>query len=168
MHRYRRVGIRWELSDEFARDRAGPAGNENDHNVAPTTTTLSLSNFHESASKWRRSGKASKHKPPLGTTFTFDLNETAAIKLTFSQPGKGRKMSRKCVAQSAKNHKKQSCALVLGTIVLAGKAGKNSVKFTGKLSGGELKPGSYTVTVAAKAANGQSSKPISLKFTIVT
>lgn len=131
----------------------------------PPTTTPSLSNFHESASKWRRSGKASKHKPPLGTTFTFNLNETAAIELTFSQPGKGRKVSGKCVAQSAKNHKKPSCKLTLGTISLAGKAGKNSVKFTGKLSGGELKPGTYTVTVTAKSA---SSKPIALKFTIVT
>jgi hypothetical protein len=134
----------------------------------PPTTTPSLSNFHESASKWRRSGKASKHKPPPGTTFTFNLNETAAIELTFSQPGKGRKVSGKCVAQNAKNHKKQSCTLTLGTISLAGNAGKNSVKFAGKLSSGELKPGGYTVTITAKAANGQSSKTLSLKFTIVT
>lgn len=134
----------------------------------PPTTTPSLSNFHESASKWRRSGKTSKHKPPLGTTFTFNLNETAAIELTFSQPGKGRKVSGRCVAQSAKNHKKPSCTLTLGTISIAGKADKNSVKFTGKLSGGELKPGGYTVTITAKAANRQSSKTLSLKFTIVT
>lgn len=134
----------------------------------PPTTTPSLSSFRETAPKWRRSGKASKHKPPLGTTFTFNLNETAAIKLTFSQPGKGRKVSGKCVAQSAKNHKKPSCLLTIGTISIAGKAGKDSVKFTGKLSGGELKPGGYTVTITAKAANGQGSKPLSLKFTIVT
>ena len=55
----------------------------------------------------------------------------------------------------------------LATISLAGKTGKNSFKFAGKLSGGELKPGGYTVTITTKAANGQSSKPLSLRFTIV-
>jgi hypothetical protein len=41
-----------------------------------------------------------------------------------------------------------SCTPALGTVTLAGKAGKNSVKFTDKLSGGgELKPGAYTVTI---------------------
>ena len=77
-------------------------------------------------------------------------------------------MSRKCVAQTAKNHRKPSCTLTPGTVTLAGKVGKNSVKFTGKLSGGgELKPGSYTVTITAKGADRTSSKPISLEFTIV-
>lgn len=77
-------------------------------------------------------------------------------------------MSGKCVAQTAKNRKKPSCTFTPGTVTLAGKAGENSVKFTGKLSGGgELKPGSYTVTITAKDADGTSSKPISLKFTVV-
>jgi hypothetical protein len=138
--------------------------------TAPTTPpapSASVSSFRESASKWRRSGKASKHKPPVGTTFTFKLNEAATVTLIFSEPGKGRKVSGKCVAQSAKSRKKPSCALTLGRVTLAGKAGKNSVKFTGKLSGGQLKPGVYTVTVTAKGADGKSSAPISLKFTIL-
>lgn len=136
--------------------------------TSPPTTPASVYSFRESTSKWRRSGKAAKHKPAIGTTFTFDLDEPASIKLTFSRPGKGRKMSGKCVAQNARNRRKQSCTLTLGTIALTGETGKNSVKFTGKLSGGELKPGDYAVTITAKAANGQNSKPISLKFTIVS
>lgn len=137
--------------------------------TAPAPTpSASVSSFGESAPKWRRSGKASKHKPPVGTTFTFKLNEAATVMLTFSQPGRGRKVSGKCVAQSPKNRKKPSCTLTSGTITLAGKAGKNSVKFTGKPpSGGELKPGGYTVTITTKGADGKSSKPINLKFTIV-
>ncbi len=60
------------------------------------------------------------------------------------------------------------CTLTLGAVTLAGKAGENSVKFTGKLSGdGELKPGGYTVTIMVRGADGTSSKPISLELTIV-
>jgi hypothetical protein len=137
--------------------------------TAPAPTpSASVSSFSESAPKWRRSGKASKHKPPVGTTFTFTLNQAATVTLAFSEPGAGRKVSGKCVARNAKNRRKPSCALTLGTVALTGKAGKNSVKFTGKLSGGALKPGGYTITLTAKGADGRSSKPISLKFTVVS
>lgn len=137
--------------------------------ITAPAPSASVSGFSESASKWRRSGKASKHKPPVGTAFTFELSEAATVTLTFSEPGKGRKVSGKCVAQSTKNRKKRSCALTPGTVTLTGKAGKNSVKFAGKLSGGgKLKPGSYTVTITAKGADGKSSTPISLKFMVVS
>jgi hypothetical protein len=141
----------------------------------PTTTPLgrpkgtpgaSVSSFRESASKWRTSGKASRHKP-VGTTFTFALSEAATVRLTFSQPGVGRRVSRRCVAQSAKDRRRPSCTLAIGTLTLAGKTGENAVKFTGRLSGGrELLPGRYTVTIMAQAA-GASSKPIALQFTVV-
>lgn len=133
----------------------------------PPPSSAIVSSFHQSSSKWRRSGKSAKHKPPVGTKFTFELNEAASVKLTFTQAGSGRKVSGKCVASTHKNRKKPSCTLVLGVVTIAGKAGSNSIKFAGKLPGGKkLKPGRYTVTITAKATNGTASKPSSLEFTI--
>ncbi len=129
----------------------------------------SVSGLRERASKWRISGKASRHKPPVGTIFTFELNEAATAKLTISQPGAGRKVSGRCVAQTAKDRKRPSCMLVLGKVTLLGRAGENAVRFTGRLSGGRaLRPGRYAVTVTAQGVSGQPSKPIGLEFTIVT
>jgi CSLREA domain-containing protein len=128
-------------------------------------------NFRESAGRWRVAGKAAKHKPPVGTRFSFTLNEAATVTLTFTQAGHGRRLSGKCRTQTAKNRKKPSCVLTLtrGTIKLAGRSGKNSVRFTGRLSNRHtLKPGKYSVTITAKRANAAGSKPVTLRFTIVT
>ena len=127
-----------------------------------------VSKFSQSASRWRLTGKPAKHKPPVGTRFSFTLNEAATVTLTFTQAVHGRKVSKKCVKQTAKNRKKPTCKLTVtrGTMKLTGRSGKNTVKFTGRLSKRHtLKPGKYAVTLTAK---GAASKPVTLRFTIVT
>ncbi|HTU97076.1 MAG TPA: choice-of-anchor Q domain-containing protein [Solirubrobacteraceae bacterium] len=130
-----------------------------------------VSKFSQSAARWRRTGKAVRHRPPVGTRFSFTLNEAATVTLTFTQTGHGRKVSKKkCVTQTAKNRRKPACTLTLtlGTVKLSGKSGKNSVKFTGRLSNRHtLKPGRYSVTITAKRAEAAASKSHTLKFTIL-
>jgi hypothetical protein len=114
-----------------------------------------ISSFKQSHKRWRER---------KGTKFKFTLNEPASVTLSFTQPDAGRRVSGKCVRKTKHNKHKPSCSLVLGTLKLSGKAGGNTIKFTGKLHGHKLSPGTYTVSIAAA---GQTGKPLALKFTIL-
>jgi hypothetical protein len=134
----------------------------------------SISSVSQSASRWRDANKsvqiARASKPPLGTTFSFTLNEPAAVTLTFSQSGSGRKVGRKCVAQNAHNKHKARCKrkVVAGTVTLAGHQGIDKVRFFGKLSSGKkLKPGRYMVVVTA-TIGGLTATSRPLTFTIIS
>lgn len=155
----------------------------NDGALDSNTATVSLSvvgappvrpvvtGLRQSATKWRERNKLaqiSKKKPPLGTTFAFSLNEPAAVRLAFTRPAAGRKVSKKCVPVSKKNRKKRKCTrtVLVGTLAFNAHAGANRVRFAGRLSATKkLKPGRYTLTVTATSA-GLRSTPRSLNFTI--
>jgi hypothetical protein len=128
--------------------------------------TAVLSNAGQTHTRWRESGKPKRGKPPVGTTFTFTLNEAASVTFSFAHPG--RLVSGKCVVQTSKDRKKPPCVLAAGMVELTGETGKNSLTFAGRFSDGhKLRPGSYTVTITARGPNGRVSRPIILKFTIV-
>jgi DNA-binding beta-propeller fold protein YncE len=121
----------------------------------------------QSHRKWREAARP--HSVPLGTTFSFTLNESARVSLVFSRTFKGRRVHHRCVAATSRNRHKPSCK---GTVtsrgpVVSGHAGANKFSFTGRLSkSGKLAPGSYTVVLTATAA-GKTSKPVRLSFTVV-
>jgi collagen type I alpha len=129
--------------------------------VAPAITLTHVSETHKT---WAE--KHFRHGPPVGTTFSYTLNLPATVVLRFTRQAKGRKVKRKCVAQTRKNAHKPSCKLTLklGTLKTTGPAGKNKLKFTGKVSGKKLRPGSYQVTIVAERPSGDASK--TLRFTI--
>ncbi len=127
-----------------------------------------LTRAGESHRIWRESGKANKHKPPVGTKFSFTLNENATVKLSFALQAKGRKVKGKCVAQSRHNRHNATCKLTdeKGTLTVDGQSGKNTVSFRGNLPHGHrLTPGKYTVTLSASNASGHSRSE-TLTFTI--
>jgi hypothetical protein len=137
--------------------------------IPPSVTALS-----ESASVWREGSKlaqfTAKKKPPVGTTFSFTLNEQANLTLTFTQRLSGRRVHGKCVAQTKKNKVKPRCkrAVTAGTLTLAADQGSNKIRFYGRLSPTKrLKPSSYAVTIAATNAAQQRSTSRPLKFKIV-
>jgi hypothetical protein len=106
---------------------------------------------------------------PVGTTFSFMLNEPATVTYAFTQSAVGRKVKGKCVAAKPKNRRKQSCTrtITVGTLAHADHAGLNKLAFQGRLSPSKrLKPGRYTVVITAAAA-GRTSTPVKLSFTIV-
>ena len=140
---------------------------------APPPVRPVVTGLRQSATKWRERNKlaqiSKKKKPPLGTTFAFSLNEPAAVRLAFTRPAAGRKVSKKCVPVSKKNRKKPKCTrtAILGTLAFNAHAGANRVRFAGRLSATKkLKPGRYTLTITATSA-GLRSTPRSLSFTIV-
>ena len=120
----------------------------------PTITKLGQS--HRRWREGRRLAKVSSEvrggrggrRPPVGTTFTFNLNEVASVSLSFARR-KG-KPFKKVAAVSFKAHR-----------------GTNRVSFQGRVSHHRtLRPGRYRLTATA-SAGGSRSKPKSLSFTIV-
>lgn len=141
--------------------------------LAPT-----LSGLGQSAKIWREgnqlaklsaSGGRGKKKLPIGTTFSFRLDRAAQVMFKFTQPARGRKVGKRCVAQTHKNRHKHRCTrtVVAGTFPFSAHAGLNKVRFQGLISRRKkLKPGSYKLLVTATAA-GKRSRTGTLSFTIV-
>ena len=64
----------------------------------------------------------------------------------------GRKAGKKCVKKTAANKSKKKCAIakaLKGGFSVSGAAGANSFKFSGKLAGKALAPGSYRLIGSA-------------------
>jgi streptogramin lyase len=139
--------------------------------VAPVITKAAQSRV-----TWRAGNKLaqisrSKHrKTPVGTTFSFSLNEQAAVSFSFTERIGGRKVKGKCVAQSRKNRRRHACkrTVTAARLSFAGHAGINKVAFQGRISRSKkLAPGRYTLVITATNSAGQKSAPQTLTFTIV-
>ncbi len=134
----------------------------------------SIKAFRQSASAWRRGSSlafiTSKQKPPIGTVFSFDLNEPATATVTFTQRSSGRHLRGRCLAQSNSNKGKPRCTrtVLAGTLTLAAITGVNHLHFQGRLSHNRtLKLGRYTLTISARNAANHSATSKSLSFAIV-
>lgn len=148
--------------------------------AAPTptpTTTVSqapvLTRVVQTHAYWRTKadrshGGAGRRNVPVGTVFSFDLNEPASVILSFIEKVPGREHGNACVAPSKKNRARPHCTreLAAGTLTLPAHAGQNSVRFAGTVANHDsLRPGHYTLVLTA-SASGKSSIPSRLNFTI--
>jgi DNA-binding beta-propeller fold protein YncE len=140
----------------------------------PQRVGPSLTNVVQSHRRWRAGAKLAvisrKRKPPLGTVFSFTLNERATVSFSFSRSVSGRKVAHKCVARNRKNVKRKTCkrTIAAGTLTFTGHQGVERVVFDGRVSKTrKLTPGTYTLTIIARNAVGERSAPAKLTFTIV-
>jgi alpha-tubulin suppressor-like RCC1 family protein len=139
------------------------------------TAAPKISAVSQSASKWLESNRLAtiskaRKKLPVGTTFSFKLSDTATVKFAFTDSVSGRKVGKRCVAQTKHNAKQRRCArtVTVGTLTFSGRTSTNKVKFAGRLSKRhKLKPGSYTLVISATASR-KTSTAHTLKFTIAT
>jgi hypothetical protein len=129
----------------------------------------------ESHRTWRRGtklatlSKGGQKKLPIGTTFTFALNEPASVGLAFTQEVGGRKVKGKCVAQTGSNRRHGACkrTVTRGTLRFTARAGTNRISFQGRITASKkLNPGRYALVITATNTARQSSQPKSLSFTI--
>ncbi len=113
---------------------------------------LLVQSVRQSTTRWRagnRLATVSRAKTPVGTTFSFSLNEEATMTFSFTHRIKGR-------------------TVTAGKLTFAGHDGTNKVAFQGRVSAKKkLAPGRYTLVIAATDAAGVRSAPKSLSFTIV-
>jgi hypothetical protein len=134
---------------------------------APTLTHAT-----QTYSRWRKPGAQShgdhgKRTVPVGTTFSFELDEPASVTLSFIRQVPGLRVGRFCVALARRTEDRHNCTrhLPTGTLTLPAHAGKNYLHFAGTISKRELKPGNYTLVLTA-SASGKQSPATQLNFTI--
>jgi IPT/TIG domain/FG-GAP repeat len=131
-----------------------------------------LTHVSESHKTWRASSKlaqiSSARAAPLGTTFSFTLNQAATVKLAFTLDRPGRRSGKRCVAETGSNRHQRKCTRTsgAGTLSIAAPSGADKLAFYGRLSRStRVRPGSYTVAVTA-GAGGKTSNAVRLSFTI--
>jgi 6-phosphogluconolactonase (cycloisomerase 2 family) len=140
--------------------------------ITQASARASLTGAHQSHRMWHEGNALatiSKKQAPVGTTFSFALNETARVTLTFTQAQPGRKVNGKCVAPTRRNAAKRKCTrtVTAATITFTGHAGTNRVAFEGRVNRHrKLAPGTYTLIITATAPGGGAT-PQRLTFTIV-
>ncbi len=132
-----------------------------------------LSHVRQSASRWLEgSGVAiisARRRLPVGTTFSFRLNETATVSFAFTQAVPGRSVNHRCLAQTRRNAHRRRCtrAAIRGTLSFTAHSGANKVRFDGRLSRRhKLAPGTYTLAISATDAARQRSTTRQLTFAI--
>ncbi len=130
--------------------------------------TPKVTNLSQTARTWREgklpvrisSKKKSKKALPIGTTFSFELNEPASVTFVFTKSTGGRKVGKTCVAETKKNKHKHRCnrTVTAGALTFSAQAGTTKVSFDGPISAHKkLAPGSYTLLATATAAGRHST-----------
>jgi hypothetical protein len=139
----------------------------------------SLSSLSETAKTWREgkllahlSATPSRHtkkKPPIGTTFSFKLDRAATVTFKFTTSARGRRLGKRCVAQTPKNKHHHACrrSLTAGALSFAAHAGTNKVSFDGLISKHKhLAAGKGYALLVTATASGLHSSTSTLRFTI--
>jgi N-acetylneuraminic acid mutarotase len=148
--------------------------------VTAVSVPPSIGHLAESHKRWRegpasarisaRESKARRARAPLGTTFTFTLNEQATVTFTFVQQLPGRRVKGRCAAPSSNNRHRRACkrTATRGSLTFTGHSGPNTVSFQGRLSRSQkLAPGRYALLITATNAAGLRSTTRPLTFTIL-
>lgn len=105
---------------------------------------------------------------PRGTTFSFTLNEPAAVTIRIQQKLPGRRVGKSCKRATARLRHHHACTRLVtkATLSRSARAGLNKVAFTGRVRGRALRPGRYRASFTAATTAGVSA-PRALSFKIV-
>ncbi len=136
-----------------------------------------ISGFTQSHPSWRagpalaRLAASGGHAVgPLGTTFSFNLNQKAAVRLSFARESAGRRVGGHCAPASHGNRARPHCRLSrsVGALSFTAHPGQNRAYFDGRVSVSQaLVPAAYGLTLTATNAAGLHSVPRALHFTIL-
>ncbi len=141
-----------------------------------SSTPPAVTDLAQTHTRWRsgtalaRLAASGRPSRPLGTVFSFDLNEQASVKLSFLREAAGRRVSGRCSTATRSNRSRPRCTLAIpsGALSFTARPGSNRAYFQGRISASQaLTPAAYELTVTATNAAGQRSAPRSLHFTLV-
>ena len=123
--------------------------------LAPTLSALSVT-----PSRVRRGRR---------TAIRFTLSEAASVALQFDRVRRGRRSNGRCVAPRRRLRRAPRCTRFrrVGALTRQVANGTSTISFDGRLSGRLLPVGSYAVTLVARDAAGNVSRPRTLRFRIL-
>jgi virginiamycin B lyase len=104
-----------------------------------------------------------------GSTFTFTLSEPARVAIKVEKrAGTGRRVGGRCVARTRGNRSRPRCTRYssVGTVRADGRQGVNELRFSGRLNGRNLSPGTYRASLTATDAAGNASSVSRATFTV--
>jgi outer membrane protein assembly factor BamB len=144
----------------------------------PSPTGPVISDPGQSHRRWR-AGRANaqfsrRHtREPVGTTFTFAVNEPARVHFAFERETFGHRVGARCLptlrTHTRGAHHLERCTHLAesGALEFAGHAGLNHLSFAGRTSHrSKLAPGRYVLVITASNALGTSA-PADLAFEVL-
>ena len=106
-------------------------------------------------------------RAPLGARVSYTLSERATTTFTIERRVTGRRSGRRCSTTRRRGRRCSTFKKVSGSFRHSGKQGANSFRFSGRLRGRKLPPGSYRLTGLPVDAAGNRGKPVRATFRIV-
>jgi hypothetical protein len=97
------------------------------------------------------------------------VSDGGTLRLVIQRVDSGRKIRGTCRATTRSNRAAKRCSryLAVGAISRAVLKGDGTLRFTGRMRGRALRPGSYRLVAAIVGANGASSPSVARTFTVV-
>jgi hypothetical protein len=146
---------------------AGPGGGNTPGGDQPAA--LALRDLRVTPSRFR-SKRPRGSKKRLGTRITYRLSGDAAVTFAITRPAAGRIARGKCSKPTRANRRGRRCTrwvAVRGSLKHAGKAGANSMPWSGKLGRRALAAGRYRVTARARPTSGAAARAVVKPFTVL-
>ncbi len=131
-----------------------------------------ISGLRQSHTQWQAGtaiASISRKGPPLGTAFSFTLNEPARVELIFTSVIPGRIVAGRCVSESS-IHGGRSCTRRRsdGALSFAAHGGANTISFQGRISSSKtLQPGQHLLSITARDSAGRHASAGPLGFTVL-
>ncbi len=140
--------------------------------AAPVLTDVSQTHrrWREGAKQATLARKRTHERAPVGTSFSFTVNETVRVSFAFTQTVSGREVSGKCQRSTRHNHQHPRCkrTMTRATLAYTTNAGAQQLTLQGQIKNRHLPLGAFTLKLTAiDATTRQRSHTDTLHFTIV-
>jgi hypothetical protein len=98
-----------------------------------------------------RSAAVRRRPPPRGTTISYLLSEAALVRISLARKLPGRRVGRRCVRPTRANRARRRCTRlrVVGVLAITSGQGRTRRRFSGRVRGRKLAPGSYRAALTA-------------------
>jgi hypothetical protein len=140
-------------------DNAGPraAVQRRRDTLAPVLTRLSVRPRRFAVA---RRGVTVRRRTARSTTIRWRLSESARVTLRVDRVRRGYRRGSRCVARRPASRRPRRCDrfVSVGSIVRAGSAGPNALRWRGHLNKRALAPGEHRITAIARDAAGNRSR----------
>lgn len=132
------------------------------------TTAPVLDRFTLTNRIFRTAARAAARRP-RGTRFRYRLSEDATVRIAIERRAPGRRVGRRCRPPSRRLRGRRPCVryVRVGVLRASGKAGRNTLSFSGRIGRRVLRPGRYRARATATDLAGNVSAKRRATFRVV-